>query len=221
MSKISVLIIAPHVDDEMIGCWSVLMNAGYDVTVLYMYELTVERKLEAEHAATLLGFKPVFMSDIVSLVGVVVEDFKEVYVPSRRDAHQDHQQVNKRYREHATHFYSVDMAQGKLVVDRDAKLAALNECYPSQAALWQNDAKYWLFEDIRAHDYDVYTRIQIEESHTWVTVLKEHAFWVRHSWAPNVSLSYDEVSIGDVNRLLAHCSGSKVIIEGPEYRLEA
>lgn len=165
------LIIAPHVDDEVIGCWSVFGTG--DITVLYLYELDAARKAEAEAAALALDFTPAFGD-----ISIVRAGYDEVYVPSRRDWHADHKAANAQFRSIATHFYSVDMKHGKLLDSRDSKLAFLNKHYPSQKSLWETDAKYWLFEDIQLRDYDVYQTFTAAECS--ITVLTDHAVAAEH-----------------------------------------
>ena len=151
MSK--VLILAPHVDDETIGCFSVLQNPSNDCTVCYFYEVDDVRRQEAVIAADRLWFTAVF-----DLKNLDLTIYDQVFVPSRRDWHPDHKNLNAQYRNIATHFYSVDMANGVPLGDTESnrKREILNQCYPSQRQLWDSNAKYYLFEDIQSADYDTY-----------------------------------------------------------------
>lgn len=147
------LIIAPHVDDETIGCWSILNDAKRSVTVAWLYELTPKRRAEALsiHLVDEFVFGPILSEEFL-------KSFDEVYVPSRRDWHADHKEANALYRKWATHFYSVDMQNGEYLGDEQSsqKRQALNTWFPSQASLWETNAKYYLFEDIQKQDYDTY-----------------------------------------------------------------
>lgn len=204
------LIIAPHVDDETIGCWSVL-TSNNDVTVLYLNnELTQERVAEARSAGFHLGFDPVFGSDEAA---VALRLYERVYVPSRRDWHADHKRANMQWRQHATHFYSVDMERGTLLPNAADKRKALDLLYPSQASLWNNNDKYWLFEDIQEQDYDVYRKL------AWtlpfggfieVTVLEKHATWVNTHWRASHEFR-KELTKHDINYLLANVTGKVTI----------
>lgn len=192
-----------------------------ETTVHFIHELTETRKKEALGAALMFGFTPVFGHH--PALDHIKSGYDEVYVPSRKDWHADHQSVNKLYRHWATHFYSVDMGKGILLPDADVKKEALNLCYPSQRALWEANDKYWLFEDIQTTDYDVYRKLvwtQIDGSALKVTVLAEHALWVEHQWYNHLMLRGYEVADADVDRLLAHCSG-KVTIEYKNQIIEA
>jgi LmbE family N-acetylglucosaminyl deacetylase len=217
-TKIKTLILAPHVDDEVIGCWSVLNDDNRDITVLYCFELTPTRVAEAKHAASQFGFLPLFHLDTIlpCHVGDPGYEYTEIYVPSRRDWHADHQSVNRQWRSKATHFYSVDMAHGVLLPDSEKKRYALDALYPSQWTLWNHDDKYWLFEDIQGYDYDKYRCIKVGQAK--VTVLEKYLSWVQHVWVP--SLKYKTITEQDFNFLLANCSG-KVVVESTYARWEA
>jgi hypothetical protein len=230
MCKPPVLIVAPHIDDEMIGCWSVLNRKDIDLSVLYMHELTERRIEEALCAAFKFDFTALFNNDDGANVRAVAKYlsancYSEVYVPSRRDWHPAHQAVNRQWRHQATHFYSVDMAHGVLLPDAHQKRAYLDECYPSQANLWTKDDKYWLFEDIQECDYDEYTKLawtQPSGRTLSVTVLKQHEAAV-----VNWYLAYPQRAgqlchrrKAFMHELLSFCKG-KVIVEYDNIRIEA
>ncbi len=147
-----VLIIAPHIDDELIGCWSVF-NSQNSVTIMWLYELYEERVKEGKSLES-------YFSNIEKLIigkssTLDYSDFEEIYVPSCRDSHPDHRLANAAYRNYATHFYSVDMVGGIPMgrIPSGLKHKALNDIYPSQKVLWENNNKYFLFEAISKTDY--------------------------------------------------------------------
>jgi hypothetical protein len=158
MKPSSCVVLAPHCDDEVIGCWSLL--ASSQVTdVCYFYELTEVRKNEALKVAAKFGFTAHFLNAGEPLPFVDYESSLLV-LPSIRDTHFQHQTINRLYRTAAKNrlFYSVDLdaAKTKRVFapkDRAQKLKALNDFYPSEAALWHNNASYYLFENLEEEDY--------------------------------------------------------------------
>jgi len=154
-------ILAPHIDDEVIGCFSILKNDRVD-RVFYFFEHDSVRRAEADTAARAFGFQAVFTSikDFEANYLTTIAPDRTLLLPSRKDAHPDHQAVN-RLRTHfepsRLRFYSIDLGQsrtrrflGDLAKD---KRWYLNNLYPSQSALWESDAAYYLFEDIHEKDY--------------------------------------------------------------------
>jgi len=158
MSSDPILIIAPHVDDETIGCFMVLEQQKHvgNVTVMYLEELSGQRTKEARFAASVFNFTPVFSS-------VPIEEYKHVLIPCRQDLHPAHRRANCQYRSRATHFYSTNMEGAEFLGEEIAakKRRALNTCYPSQIALWENDARYWMFESILERDWEVYEQFLV------------------------------------------------------------
>lgn len=211
------LIIAPHVDDEVIGCWSILQQKHRDITVHYLYEWE-DRIHEGIAAARTLGYTIAFE------LPTDLSKFEEIYVPTRRDGHADHQKANALYCGVATHYYSVDMHCRKPVVRPDLKKLYLDDLFPSQKDLWAYDAKYYLFEDIRTTDYDVYA--VINTGHTKnrlvciaVTTLIENAQWVKHNWDPFLEHPEAQITDCDLKILQANCSG-KLTVKTPKYTYE-
>jgi len=168
------VILAPHVDDEVIGCFSILESRQV-VSVYYFYELTPERKEEALKCAKKYGFAPVFMDmDAKSEISLDLDPELTVLVPSVRDAHPHHKEVNVlgQTLSNPRLYYSVDMNGRFKVLDtvtQERKRAALEELFPSQARLFQRDDKYVLFESIAPTDVDLSIEIstQFEGIHSY------------------------------------------------------
>lgn len=153
------IILAPHVDDEAIGCWQLLKNNAIS-HVIYYFETDLLRKAEALKAAEKYKFEPIFFNIRYDMSGrpitpTTITDDTTIFVPSVTDLHPDHKAMNKFGREVAlAHncniiFYTIDMTSGwqqpLTASSRLEKRADLLELYPSQAALFENE-KYWLFE---------------------------------------------------------------------------
>ncbi len=122
VARQSVLILAPHPDDEAVGPGGTLsmhLVAGSDVTVLYMtdgsladpnvdsVEMAKTRRREAEALGTTYGLRQVFWEkkdrnldadpEAVMRLGELLEEIRPeaVFVPSPIDAHRDHFAANK------------------------------------------------------------------------------------------------------------------------------
>lgn len=121
MSSVRTLVVAPHPDDEIIGCGGTLLRRvaeGAKVGWLIVTTLTEQggwtsdriagRDREIDKVAEMAGFSEVFrlglpttrldtlpMSDLVSRFSSVFTSFQptEVLLPNRADAHSDHRVV--------------------------------------------------------------------------------------------------------------------------------
>jgi hypothetical protein len=179
----NIVILAPHVDDELIGCYSILNDGKYRVTqVIYFYDLDDIRKEEALAAADFYNFD-------VSFDGydAIIDRTVILYAPNVADAHPHHKAVNQYAKALANTkmYYSVDMNRDFTVLDeydQKSKLTLLKHLYPSQQKLFDSDAKYHLFEDNTPDDS--FKKI-------WVTFQKS----ATHCFPGAVSGSqYDDVS---------------------------
>lgn len=155
----NVVIFAPHIDDEVIGCWSVL-SADRVSDVYYFYDITPDRQLEAEACAKLYNFAPHFVEagDIIKLPEQCI-----LFLPNIADNHINHKQVNIFGRSFAAEkkFYSVDMNVPFRVlteIDSTLKRRDLAILFPSQLVL--KDEKYHLFEAVS--DTDLIKQIKVK-----------------------------------------------------------
>jgi hypothetical protein len=233
-----ILIIAPHIDDELIGCWSLFDNPENEISVVYLYELTNTRILEA---LSLIKYPFKAKIENVEFGEQNVEKLfdknltQQVYIPSRKDSHLDHKTVNAHYRKIATFFYSVDMQGGKFLQEKaQEKLAVLNAIYPSQKSLWENNAKYYLFENIQALDYDIYCTL--EYLNFKITIPKQYYsdcssfvykkirnFTKGYNCEPRArGLSFNQYIMENLMReLLEKCPTGKVCIETQDLQMIA
>jgi len=105
-----VLVLAPHIDDDVIGAGGCLgrhVELGNDVAALYFADCTPERIREAKEAAQVIGFKildflPHEGKSLAGRQGIdetlssIITDYgpEIVYLPSLLDRHNDHLAVN-------------------------------------------------------------------------------------------------------------------------------
>lgn len=199
-----VLIVAPHVDDELIGCYSVLQDKNIEIDIIWCFDLTAERRMEAIRMAKEFSITPHFIEYFreTAIISVIENNnFDRVYVPSIRDWHPEHKLVNRLTRLHATHFYSVDMVNGKVLSENDRrnKLSQLNTYFPSQKTLWENNGLYYLFESIHTSDitkYRKWTMGTVEVYYTSVDALIIEELFRTVSttgWPDTVEATYNEI----------------------------
>lgn len=172
-----IVILAPHVDDEMIGCFTQLHMQRVK-TVYYFYEVDDERHDEAISASEFFGFEPVFLNG--NMTGIKGESADTIFmVPNINDAHPDHKAVNQFAKRslsmYKLRFYSVDMNVKFNVLStemRARKESMLKNVYLSQAKLFENE-KYFLFESDLADDANrmIWVKFQREGIHAYPAAL--------------------------------------------------
>ena len=168
------IIFAPHIDDELVGCFS-LLQAREVHKVFYFYELSDQRREEAQCCADIFGFQPLFLASENIEVYDNFDPADTVYCPHIKDNHPAHKFVNqlsKGLTLSCLKYYSVDMNTRDLKVlstsDQQIKLNYLSTIFPSQKRLWENE-KYWLFESISETDLEtqIYINTQFEGVHAY------------------------------------------------------
>lgn len=165
-----ITIFAPHPDDELIGCFSVL-RARKVKRVVFFNELSNERKQEAATAGNKYGFIADFKGYNFRLKNLT----NILYVPTRDDNHPHHKtasQFAKSIGGVDKQYYSVDLDKKCSLLPeklRKEKKNALDYCYPSQKDLWDKNAKYYLFERITPKDHSIFASVT-------------YNFWGIHKW---------------------------------------
>ena len=143
------IIIAPHPDDELIGCFT-LFKRHLVKKVIYI-ESSGVREREAENFCSDNNVTRTFLKKPKDILNLIEEKDCIYMVPSINDHHPLHKIINAFVKSKFRHgLYSIDMNTEFIKelhpVLQKEKREWLNKYFPSQKSLWENDWKYFLFE---------------------------------------------------------------------------
>ena len=145
-------IIAPHPDDEIIGCWR-LLEAALIKKVFYLKPINDTRRKELKNVAEYYEFEYEcnWLNDIHKQAAFDDYNHNEIYlVPSLQDYHPLHKRANAFIYGKRGGIYTTNMnteyTRELTEQEQQRKRKILNEYYPSQKSLWENNWKYFLFE---------------------------------------------------------------------------
>uniref|UniRef100_A0A6H1ZVY4 Uncharacterized protein n=1 Tax=viral metagenome TaxID=1070528 RepID=A0A6H1ZVY4_9ZZZZ len=148
------IIIAPHPDDEIIGCYE-LINGGKIDGVVYG-EVADDRRNEVKLVIAKLGLRfALFDDDSWAKLYELTEQGHTFYFPDPIfETHPDHRmwgfegEKYARMTEKNVIFYSTNMRAPYVhkVTPCKRKRDFLEYVYPSQKKMWENDQRYFLFE---------------------------------------------------------------------------
>ncbi len=144
-------IIAPHIDDETIGCFT-LLNAGQINKVYYVFETDQERLKEADKASHYFDFKYEILP-ICDFNKIPKDEF--LLVPNIKDLHIHHKMVNisAKMLSNDKLYYSVDMNTLKKPFKLwQNKRDILYHLYRSQYNYFDQNTQCYLFENIVESD---------------------------------------------------------------------
>ena len=152
-SKGEIIIVAPHPDDELIGCYNVLRNQDWSTAVLYSGSTEPARREEAMKVKEYFpSVKAQMFHDVIPPPFLNLRN--RFYFPDPiYEVHPDHRRWGQIGESMARQgydvvFYVINMNAPYIFRQeaREDKKKALNELYPSQKDLWRYDGKYYLFE---------------------------------------------------------------------------
>jgi hypothetical protein len=142
-------IIAPHPDDEIIGCFQLLEKCFFN-KIIYLPINDDLRETEVEKYCRIFGWDYEILDDKYDLLKLNKDE--TYFVPSLLDHHPDHKFVNIIMSDFKRGFYTTDMNTEFVKTlsknEQEMKKILLNTYYPSQKSLWENDYKYFLFEGV-------------------------------------------------------------------------
>jgi hypothetical protein len=149
------LIIAPHPDDEIIGCFNLLLHAKYKKVAVY-YPFCIGDEPGIERAAKRFSFSVI--RTLETFQELIEQDRNQthLYAPDVYfETHPEHRKwgfwAEQQYRRRLVStltFYSTIMRAPyifEVSVPR-LKKDALDKCYPEKQSLWDSDHRYFLFE---------------------------------------------------------------------------
>lgn len=149
----SVVIVAPHPDDEIIGCYSILKSTKQTKNIVYTTNVNNDRRKEALNIKNYFDVRQFFVNN--DLPPVLLDKNNTFYFPDHiNEFHPDHRKSGMIGEQMLRNgfdvvFYSIQMNTPylfELDPEKSNKEEILNNVYPSQKSLWEYDKKYILFE---------------------------------------------------------------------------
>ncbi len=149
------IILAPHLDDEIIGCYSILHKVNKVIYFTKDYRsFNLYEKLDYVYYED-------YNFDII-------DDTDTIYLPSKFDFHPLHKIVRNKYINLPCKklFYNVEMNVPWLEEEEDkmGKLYLLKKLYPNEDLFIKND-KYWIFKSIKPFDDIIFTTYYFKLGH--------------------------------------------------------
>lgn len=146
------VIFAPHFDDEIIGCYEILMNPLIKPIIVYFQD-DEERKQESLNLKKFIERVQVQLFQ-KSIPSVVIDPKNILYFPDHTyETHPDHRKWGAIGEDLSRQgfnviFYSTNMNAPYIheVKEFKQKRHLLEKVYPSQKSLWKFENKYFLFE---------------------------------------------------------------------------
>lgn len=149
MKRNPLLILAPHADDEIIGCFSFLQSEAAKFVFFYT-EKDVDDSIHSRHY---FKFQPYLFQNFKPMLEKLGEDclimcpdpIYEQHPLHRKMGHVGESLVRLGY---DVVFYSTNMNAPYIseVKEFVLKKECLDTFYPAKASLWQYDHRYFLFE---------------------------------------------------------------------------
>lgn len=186
-----VLIVAPHPDDEVIGCWSVIRDFmgshSHDLVIACVNPESEERKREFMNVVKIIGCDGLIgLDEALS----IAKDADVVFVPHPLDNHPHHKWVTTSFQMSGIsgklRYYSTEMNVWwalKSLEDWKDKMRFLIEHYPSQKEEFMAN-RHWLhFEAITEHPSPPLIEVSLSflGYHNWVNApLKRRYLSFRH-----------------------------------------
>ena len=148
-----ILIISPHNDDALIGCFKVIAKGFLNPEKIYIYfdktgfEESKEREEEAHK------FAKAFNLEEVDSIFFTLKEVDTILAPSPDSTHPLHKYWAWKaldYSDKRLIYYSTDMTEWWVrplsSFSRKVKREFLDRFFPIEADLWRCDGKYYMFE---------------------------------------------------------------------------
>lgn len=153
------VIVAPHADDEIVGCHAILLAGQVHTVVFPNRDIGEEAKVSSENFDFQIKVFDwnIIGPDLFNLGVFARECGGNIFFPDPvYEWHPDHRKWGAvgegllRQGLHNVMFYSVNMTAPYIRkvgrIDSERKQKHLNMCYHSKKDLWKYDHKYFLFE---------------------------------------------------------------------------